>query len=66
MQVAAHSLGVIMRRLFQLGTPRGLQGRCALFFVALRWQIGAFVSSLRPLAVSSSVDVTGHRYALAH
>jgi hypothetical protein len=28
MQVAGHNLGVIMRRLFGRGTPRGLQGAC--------------------------------------
>jgi hypothetical protein len=34
MQVAAHNLGIVMRRLFKVGTPRGLQGAAAL---ALAW-----------------------------
>jgi len=29
MQVAGHNLGVLMRKLFGRGTPRGLQGCCA-------------------------------------
>jgi Transposase domain (DUF772)/Transposase DDE domain len=29
MQVAGHNLGVLMRTLFGVGTPRGLQGACA-------------------------------------
>lgn len=66
MQVAAHNLGVIMRRLFQMGTPRGLQGRCALVCVAIRLPIATFSSCLRPAASTYSIDVTGRRYALAH
>ena len=30
-QVAAHNLGVLMRKVFGVGTPRALQGRAALF-----------------------------------
>jgi len=29
MQVAAHNLGLVMRKLFGVGTPRALQGRAA-------------------------------------
>jgi transposase len=29
MQVAGHNLGILMRQLFGVGTPRGLQGSCA-------------------------------------
>ena len=29
LQVAGHNLGILMRRLFGIGTPRGLQGACA-------------------------------------
>jgi hypothetical protein len=36
MQVAGHNLGVLMRRLFGKGTPRGLQGACAAL-VAWIW-----------------------------
>jgi hypothetical protein len=36
MQVAGHNLGVIMRRAFGKGTPRGLQGACAAV-VAWLW-----------------------------
>ena len=43
MQVAAHNLGIIMRRLFKVGTPRSLQGLegalSALFFLCnWAWQ----------------------------
>jgi hypothetical protein len=31
MQVAAHNLGIIMRRLFKVGTPRSLQGFAGVF-----------------------------------
>jgi transposase len=36
MQVAGHNLGVLMRRLYGKGTPRGLQGSCAAL-VAWIW-----------------------------
>ena len=36
MQVAGHNLGVLMRRLFGVGTPRALQGACAAL-AALGW-----------------------------
>ena len=32
MQVAGHNLGLLMRKLFGVGTPRGLQGACAALF----------------------------------
>jgi hypothetical protein len=35
MQVAAFNLGVVMRALFGVGKPRGLQGRDAAVFAAL-------------------------------
>jgi transposase len=38
MQVAGHNLGILMRQLFGVGTPRGLQGACA----ALAALVGAW------------------------
>ena len=42
MQVAAHNLGIIMRKVFGVGTPRSLQGACAalgawIWLLAHRW-----------------------------
>ncbi len=36
MQVAAHNLGVLMRKLFGVGTPRALQGACAALAALMR------------------------------
>ena len=41
MQVAGHNLGILMRKLFGVGTPRGLQGPCAAL-AALVWALGAW------------------------
>jgi transposase len=41
MQVAGHNLGILMRKLFGIGTPRGLQGRCAAL-AAVEWAVGAW------------------------
>lgn len=38
MQVAAHNLGLVMRKLFGIGKPRGLQGACAAL-VAWIWAL---------------------------
>src|SRR5204862_1990507 len=51
MQVAAHNLGLVMRRLFGVGTPRSLQGAAAA--VAALWG-----------ALQQLVACLGHRYAL--
>jgi transposase len=40
MQVAGHNLGILMRKLFGVGTPRGLQGACAAL-AAVIWALGA-------------------------
>jgi len=40
-QVAAHNLGLIMRRLFGVGTPRSLQGSLRAFFVLWRILCGS-------------------------
>ena len=40
-QVAAHNLGLIMRKLFGMGTPRSLQGSSCAFFVLWRILSGA-------------------------
>jgi transposase len=40
MQVAGHNLGILMRKLFGVGTPRGLQGACAAL-AAVVWALGA-------------------------
>jgi hypothetical protein len=45
MQAAAHNLGVMMRRLFGVGTPRSLQGASA----ARRAALGALCAALRRL-----------------
>jgi transposase len=39
MQVAGHNLGIVMRKLFGVGTPRSLQGACAWFFGGILAQI---------------------------
>jgi len=41
MQVAGHNLGTLMRKLFGIGTPRGLQGCCAAL-AAVGWALGAW------------------------
>ena len=41
MQVAGHNLGILMRKLFGIGTPRGLQGACAAL-AAVVWALGVW------------------------
>jgi transposase len=41
MQVAGHNLGILMRKLFGVGTPRGLQGACSAL-AAVVWALGAW------------------------
>lgn len=41
MQVAGHNLGILMRRLYGTGTPRGLQGACAAL-TAVVWAWSAW------------------------
>ena len=41
LHAGALNLGLLMRTLFGVGTPRGLQGRVAAFFVAL-WSFVKF------------------------
>jgi transposase len=49
MQVAAHNLGLVMRRLFGIGTPRSLQGGLGGVFLVL-WAVRRRVWQLsRPL-----------------
>lgn len=43
LQVAGHNLGIVMRKLFGMGTPRGLQGACA----ALTALVGALGGGYR-------------------
>jgi hypothetical protein len=49
MQVAAHNLGVLMRRLFGKGTPRGLQGACAALVarMAAWWRAALAAAGIR-------------------
>ena len=47
MQVAGHNLGLLMRRLFGVGTPRGLQGACAVL-VGPIWGVMILISRGRP------------------
>jgi transposase len=45
MQVAAHNLGLVMRNLFGIGTPRSLQGAaaaCAAFFAGIWGLVNAY------------------------
>ena len=46
---AGHNLGVLMRELFGVGTPRSLQGRAAAFCAALRRLLKRLLKSLRRL-----------------
>jgi transposase len=46
LQVAGHNLGLIMRQLFGVGTPRALQGACAPP-AALVWVLGAWSQAWR-------------------
>jgi transposase len=65
LQVAAHNLGLIMRRLFGIGTPRSLQGLGGLFW-ALYLAIGALWSrgGAYPLAMMMKI-VLVHAQTLA-
>jgi len=47
MQVAAHNLGVMMRKLFGIGTPRSLQGGFAALFAWLSFRIFINWTSMR-------------------
>jgi transposase len=40
MQVAGHNLGLLMRKQFGVGTPRGLRGACAALFSPIRRLVG--------------------------
>lgn len=52
---AAHNLGVLMRSLFQMGTPRGRQGRCAALLVLLATTLLTWLITLaRILAIRPS------------
>ena len=46
MQVAGHNLGMLMRKLFGVGTPRGLQGAWAALAVVV-WALGAWYRALK-------------------
>ena len=55
--VAGCNLGLLLRHLIGVGTPRSLQGRAAALFRALFWQFrdcGAFWDALRPLFMPHS------------
>lgn len=60
LQVAAHNLAVIMRKLFGFGTPRSLQGLCGLLSF-LYFAIGVVVglSELLQRPVSRLIRLTG-------
>jgi transposase len=47
MQVAAHNLGIMMRKLFGIGTPRSLQGGLAALFAWLSFRIFINWTSMR-------------------
>ena len=51
--VAAFNLGLVMRKLFGVGTPRGLQGRLAAFASLLRSIVVLISSALGSLAFGS-------------
>lgn len=46
LQVAGHNLGIVMRKLFGIGTPRALQGACAAL-AAVAWALGAWYQGWR-------------------
>jgi hypothetical protein len=48
MQVAGHNLGLLMRKLFGVGTPRGLQGACAAL-VGPIWGVMILISRGRTI-----------------
>jgi transposase len=50
MQVAAHNLGIVMRKLLGIGTPRSLQGGCAALFAWIRIQILTLCVSMQHFA----------------
>jgi transposase len=54
MQVAAHNLGIVMRKLFGVGTPRGLQGAAAAVVCALAAIVGLVEGLRRALALAGS------------
>lgn len=60
LHAAARNLGLILRKLFGMGTPRGLQGEGAitefmhLLILALRWTWRARIAVLRPNVRSDS------------
>jgi transposase len=57
-QVAGHNLGVIMRRLFGRGTPRGLHGVGKAFLARIRswWMHFAVPKALRTLTAAGSFE----------
>ncbi len=48
MHAAGHNLGVVMRKLFGIGTPRSLQGRAAALCAALARLVGIITKPLMP------------------
>ncbi len=48
MHAAGHNLGVVMRKLFGIGTPRSLQGRAAALCAALARLVGIITNFLMP------------------
>jgi transposase len=71
MQVAGHNLGVLMRRLFGRGTPRGLQGACvALLAWIWTWGTAWLARAVAPARyLASNVIAAGyekrHRWSVS-
>lgn len=58
-QVAGHNLGVLLRAIFGVGTPRALQGKAAELAAALTWCLSALAAlfALVALAMRSMASV---------
>ncbi len=57
------NLGLVMRALIGVGTPRGLQGRLAALFAAARTSLAVrWHDETPPVGATGSLDVNGHRH----
>ena len=54
MTVAGHNLGVIMRTLFGIGTPRGMQGAAAAFLAVLMGLLRHYLRHIEFVRLSRS------------
>jgi hypothetical protein len=60
MQVAGHNLGVIVRRLFGIGSPRSLQGACVALLARLRvWWAAAVAPAAMRVRLLAANEAAG-------